>query len=79
MYWTRTRKDVPKVEFSIHFKDQSSLFHVDRQLRIITGAGKHSRGGIGVLLPAVYKQLTHEGWDVRKFEAGIIVSGKLSV
>jgi len=48
----------------------------DRPLEIITGVGRHSANKVGVLLPAIQKKLTEEGWNVRTIRAGLKVSGK---
>lgn len=47
-----------------------------RGFRIVTGVGRHSQGGRGVLGPGVTKMLKEDGW---KYEAGsgvIVVTGK---
>ena len=49
-----------------------------RPLKIITGRGKHSTNGVGVLGPAVNNVLSDEGWNVGKWDAGLIVRGKTS-
>ena len=47
-----------------------------KPLTIITGRGKHSTNGIGVLSPAVKSALIEDGWDVGMFDGGLIVKGK---
>lgn len=49
-----------------------------RPLRVITGRGKHSTNGVGVLGPAVNNALLEDGWSVGKWEAGLIVRGRHS-
>ena len=44
--------------------------------RIVTGAGKHSKGGRGVLGPAVKKLLTQDGWRIEAMSGGLLVKGK---
>ncbi|KAI1793497.1 hypothetical protein LXA43DRAFT_1001009 [Ganoderma leucocontextum] len=44
-------------------------------VRIITGRGKHSLNGIGVLGPAVRNALTSDGWIVDTVDGGLIVRG----
>lgn len=45
--------------------------------RIVTGAGRHSKGGRGVLGPAVQKLLTRDGWKFESMTGEIIVRGKV--
>jgi hypothetical protein len=45
-------------------------------LKIITGRGAHSFNHIGVLKPAIKKELVEDGWAVRGWDAGLIVHGK---
>jgi len=50
-----------------------------RPLRIVTGVGRHSAGGKGVLGPAVGNALEREGWKVDRGESGrgyLVVRGK---
>jgi DNA-nicking Smr family endonuclease len=49
-----------------------------RPLKIITGRGKHSTNGVGVLGPAVNNALLEEGWDVAKWDGGLIIRGRTS-
>ncbi|EKM50507.1 uncharacterized protein PHACADRAFT_263837 [Phanerochaete carnosa HHB-10118-sp] len=49
-----------------------------RPLKIITGRGKHSTNGVGVLGPAVNNALFEEGWNVAKWDAGLIIRGRTS-
>lgn len=49
-----------------------------RPLKIITGRGKHSTNGVGVLGPAVGNALLEAGWNVAKFDGGLTVRGRLS-
>ena len=49
-----------------------------RPLKIITGRGKHSTNGVGVLGPAVNNALAEEGWNVGKWDGGLIVRGRTS-
>ncbi|KIP02736.1 hypothetical protein PHLGIDRAFT_32083 [Phlebiopsis gigantea 11061_1 CR5-6] len=49
-----------------------------RPLKIITGRGKHSTNGVGVLGPAVSNALHEAGWNVAKFDGGLTVRGRLS-
>jgi DNA-nicking Smr family endonuclease len=44
--------------------------------RIITGVGRHSAGGKGVLGPAVKKSLEQDGWRVEVNSGAITVKGK---
>ena len=51
----------------------------DRGLVIVTGVGRHSKGHVGVLGPAVAKALEQSGWKVDRGEAGrgyLVVKGK---
>ncbi|KAG1835801.1 hypothetical protein DFJ58DRAFT_820436 [Suillus subalutaceus] len=45
-------------------------------LRLITGRGTHSAGGVGVLKPAVHRALVDKGWDVRMWDGGLVVRGR---
>jgi len=45
--------------------------------RIVTGAGKHSKGGKGVLGPAVKKLLENNGWRIESSTGEILVKGKV--
>ena len=47
-----------------------------RALEIVTGVGRHSTGGRGVVGPAVGRMLVNEGWNVRFEEGVVLVSGK---
>lgn len=47
-----------------------------RPLKIITGRGSHSSGGVAVLGPAVKKALEREGWMVEVWEGGLSVRGR---
>ena len=49
-----------------------------RPLKIITGRGKHSANGVGVLGPAVKNALVEDGWNVEKWSAGLVVRGRTS-
>lgn len=49
-----------------------------RPLKIITGRGKHSTNGVSVLGPAVNNALLEEGWNVAKWDGGLIVRGQAS-
>lgn len=44
--------------------------------QIITGAGRHSKGGKGVLGPAVKKSLEKEGWKIEVKTGEIVVRGR---
>ncbi|KAF9647425.1 hypothetical protein BDM02DRAFT_3117142 [Thelephora ganbajun] len=48
-----------------------------KPLKIITGRGKHSANGVGVLRPAIKNRLTELGWDVSSFDGGLVVRGQL--
>ena len=52
-----------------------NLFCVDKVVRIITGRGKHSANGVGVLGPAVKNALTSDGWIIDTVDGGLIVRG----
>jgi len=47
-------------------------------MKIITGRGNHSVGGIAVLGPAVYDALKNDGWNVLKFLGFVRVDGRLN-
>ena len=49
---------------------------VKRPLRIVTGRGLHSAGGVPILGPVVVKTLRNEGWDVSTWNAGVEVKGR---
>ena len=53
-----------------------SPFRPAKPLRIITGRGTHSANGVGVLGPAVKSALEEDGWNVRKYDGGLVVSGR---
>lgn len=44
-----------------------------KPLKIITGKGRHSVGGVGVLKPAIRDALIADGWVVSSFAAGLVV------
>lgn len=46
------------------------------ELTIVTGVGRHSRGGKGLIGPAVGRMLMQEGWEARCGEGHWIVYGK---
>lgn len=45
-------------------------------LEIVTGVGRHSRGGKAMIGPAVGRMLLNEGWSVRFEEGLVVVTGK---
>ncbi|GBE86622.1 hypothetical protein SCP_0905010 [Sparassis crispa] len=47
-----------------------------KPLRIITGRGKHSANGVGVLGPAVKSALVEDGWMVGAHDGGLVVRGR---
>lgn len=47
-----------------------------RPLMIITGRGKHSANGVSVLGPAVKNALHEDGWNIGKWDGGLIVRGR---
>ncbi|KZT70763.1 hypothetical protein DAEQUDRAFT_724889 [Daedalea quercina L-15889] len=47
-----------------------------KPLKIITGRGTHSHNGVGVLGPAVKSALEEDGWFVRRYDGGLVVSGR---
>jgi hypothetical protein len=47
-------------------------------MKIITGRGNHSVGGIAVLGPAVYDALKSDGWNASKFLGFVRVDGRLN-
>ncbi|KAH8104052.1 hypothetical protein BXZ70DRAFT_680630 [Cristinia sonorae] len=47
-----------------------------KPLKVITGRGRHSVNGVGVLAPAVKAALLSDGWNVGTWDAGLIVRGK---
>ncbi|KAH7885770.1 hypothetical protein F5I97DRAFT_1875240 [Phlebopus sp. FC_14] len=49
-----------------------------KPLKIITGRGTHSAGGIGVLKPAVRNALLQDGWNVGVWDGGLVVRGRNS-
>ena len=50
-----------------------------RPLKVVTGRGKHSVNGVGVLGPAVKNALMEDGWDVGKWSAGLVVRPRTSI
>jgi len=67
-WWDRLGEN--KVNGRIGANDRAAGF------RIVTGAGKHSKGGRGVLGPAVKKMLEQEGWRIENMTGEIVVKGK---
>lgn len=57
---------------------QQSSYSLAKPLKVITGRGRHSVNGVGVLGPAVKAALVGEGWNVGTWEAGLVVRGKVS-
>ena len=55
--------------------DIHEFLYVGKVVRIITGRGKHSVNGVGVLGPAVRNALTSDGWIVDTVDGGLIVRG----
>lgn len=49
-----------------------------KPLKVVTGRGKHSANGVGVLGPAMKNTLIEDGWIVEKWSAGLIVRGRSS-
>ncbi|CAE6499724.1 unnamed protein product [Rhizoctonia solani] len=47
-------------------------------LQIITGRGRHSRGNVPVIAPAVTKLLERDGWRAHKREGTVYVTGVLA-
>jgi len=47
-------------------------------MKIITGRGNHSVGGIAILGPAVHDALKNDGWNVSKFLGFVRVDGHLN-
>ncbi|KAK7687797.1 hypothetical protein QCA50_009016 [Cerrena zonata] len=47
-----------------------------KPLKIITGRGIHSINGVGVLGPAIKANLLGEGWNVGRWDGGLVVRGK---
>ncbi|KAH7318859.1 hypothetical protein B0J17DRAFT_686277 [Rhizoctonia solani] len=47
-------------------------------LQIITGQGRHSKGNVSVLGPAVMKMLERDGWRAHKREGTVYVTGVLA-
>ncbi|KAL1297834.1 hypothetical protein AAFC00_006362 [Neodothiora populina] len=58
------------------FNGRIGAYNRSQGFRIVTGAGRHSRGGRGVLGPAVKKVLEREGWKIDVTSAEILVKGK---
>ncbi|KAI0687150.1 hypothetical protein C8T65DRAFT_676466 [Cerioporus squamosus] len=82
----RTRVTTPNVEsIDLHGTVVKEAVAISREfvaqnwkgkpLRIITGRGRHSANGIGVLGPAVKNALAADGWRVDTFDGGVIVRG----
>lgn len=47
-------------------------------MKIITGRGNHSVGGIAVLGPAVYDALKNDGWNASRSSGFLLVHGRLN-
>ncbi|KAG6820426.1 hypothetical protein H0H93_000672 [Arthromyces matolae] len=47
-----------------------------KSLKVITGRGLHSVNQVGVLKPALRKELVSENWDVGSWEGGLVIRGK---
>ncbi|KAG2067771.1 hypothetical protein BDR04DRAFT_1144187 [Suillus decipiens] len=56
-----------------HFAERN---YASSPLRLITGRGTHSAGGVGVLKPAVHRALVNKGWDVKMWDGGLVVRGR---
>ena len=44
-----------------------------KPLKVITGRGNHSANRVGVLGPAIHAALVEEGWNVSKWDGGLVV------
>ena len=44
-------------------------------MKLVTGRGSHSVGGIAVLGPAVYDALKNDGWNASKSPGFVLVHG----
>ena len=60
---------------SVILSDLATCF-VAKPLMIITGKGTHSANRVGVLGPAVHSALTEDGWNVSKWNGGLVVRGR---
>ena len=47
-----------------------------KPLKIITGRGIHSINGVGVLGPAIMADLSGEGWNVGRWDGGLVIRGR---
>ena len=47
-----------------------------QRLEIVTGVGRHSRGGKGMIGPAVGRMLVNDGWQVQFEEGVVLVTGR---
>ena len=61
----------------VHLTQKNTLsIPKDKPLKIVTGKGNHSVGGVGVLKPAIRDALVADGWIVGSFAAGLVVKGQ---
>lgn len=47
-----------------------------KSLVIITGRGNHSKNQVGVIGPAVQKDLEQSGWNIRRSPGNITITGR---
>ncbi|PIL25160.1 hypothetical protein GSI_13049 [Ganoderma sinense ZZ0214-1] len=59
-------------------REYLSEYFSGKSVKIITGRGKHSVNGVGVLGPAVRNALTSDGWIVDTVDGGLIARGLTS-
>ncbi|KAB5591215.1 Smr domain containing protein [Ceratobasidium theobromae] len=67
--------EVVKESVNTWWSSAGSSCTPNEPLQIITGQGRHSKGNVPVIGPAVMKQLQRDGWRAHKREGTVYVTG----
>ncbi|CAE6470896.1 hypothetical protein ACGC1H_003432 [Rhizoctonia solani] len=70
--------EVVKESVNTWWSSAGSASTPSEPLQIITGQGRHSRGNVPVIAPAVMKYLERDGWRAHKREGTVYVTGILA-
>ncbi|CAE6486114.1 unnamed protein product [Rhizoctonia solani] len=70
--------EVVKESVNTWWSSAGSASTPNEPLQIITGQGRHSRGNVPVIAPAVIKLLERDGWKAHKREGIVYVTGVLT-
>ncbi|CAE6405443.1 unnamed protein product [Rhizoctonia solani] len=70
--------EVVKESVNTWWSSAGSASTPSESLQIITGQGRHSKGNVPVIAPAVMKMLERDGWRAQKREGIVYVTGLLA-